>query len=53
MTDAQRPHTGPNDEHPPSGGDPYTEYDDFNLPSYQGAATFQKLPLVTDGAAPW
>jgi len=51
MTDAQRPHPGPNDEHPPTGGDPYTEYDDFNLPSYHGAATFQKLPLVTDGAA--
>ena len=35
----------------PAGGDPYTEYDDFNLPSYVGLPTFQKLPSVTDGAA--
>ena len=35
----------------PAGGDPYTEYDDFNLPSYVGLPTFQKLPLVTDAAA--
>ena len=26
----------------------YTEWDDFNLPSYLGSTTFQKLPLVTD-----
>ncbi|MDQ3880691.1 MAG: agmatinase [Chloroflexota bacterium] len=31
--------------------DPYTEYDDFNLPSYVGSTTFQKLPLVADAAA--
>ena len=29
----------------------YTRYDDFNLPSYVGSATFQKLPLVTDPGA--
>ncbi|RPH33511.1 MAG: agmatinase [Chloroflexi bacterium] len=27
------------------------EWDDFNLPSYLGSTTFQKLPLVTDSAA--
>jgi agmatinase len=27
------------------------EYPDFELPSYMGSTTFQKLPLVTDGAA--
>ncbi|MFN2484404.1 MAG: agmatinase [Candidatus Limnocylindria bacterium] len=36
--------------HDPSA-DPYTEYDDYNLPSYVGSTTFQKLPLVTDAAA--
>ena len=44
-----RPH-GINDEAAP-GSDPYTAYDDFNLPAYVGLPTFQKLPLVTDGAA--
>ena len=28
-----------------------TEYEDWNLPSYLGSTTFQKLPLLTDGAA--
>ena len=31
--------------------DEYTRYDDFNLPSYVGSSTFQKLPLVTDAGA--
>ncbi len=38
---------GMNDEAPP-GADPYTAYDDFNLPSYVGLPSFQKLPWVTD-----
>ena len=39
-----------NDEAAP-GSDPYTAYDNFNLPAYVGLPTFQKLPLVTDAAA--
>ncbi|MGH2445225.1 MAG: agmatinase [Candidatus Limnocylindria bacterium] len=39
-----------NDEAPP-GADPYTAYDDSNLPAYVGLPTFQKLPWVTDAAA--
>jgi agmatinase len=43
--------TGANDEQPPGADeDPYTAYHDFDLPAYVGSATFQKLPLVTDGA---
>jgi agmatinase len=41
---------GMNDEAPP-GADPYTAYDEFNLPAYVGLPTFQKLPYVTDAAA--
>lgn len=41
---------GMNDEAPP-GADPYTAYDDFNLPSYVGLPSFQKLPWVTDAQA--
>jgi agmatinase len=41
---------GMNDEAPP-GADPYTAYDDFNLPSYVGLPSFQKLPWVTDAEA--
>jgi agmatinase len=41
-----------NDEHPPADHeDPYTAYHDFDLPAYVGSTTFQKLPLLTDGAA--
>jgi agmatinase len=47
---AGRHHPAPNDEHPPTG-DPYTAYDDFNLPSYLGSTSYQKLPLLTDAAA--
>ena len=48
MTDEDR--RGPrgiNDE-APLDGDPYTAYDEFNLPSYVGLPSFQKLPWVTD-----
>jgi arginase family enzyme len=47
--DERRGGRGINDEAPP-GSDPYTAYDDFELPAYMGMATFQKLPLVTDAA---
>ena len=41
-----------NDEHPAAAHeDPYTAYHDFDLPAYVGSTTFQKLPLLTDGAA--
>jgi agmatinase len=41
-----------NDDQPPADHeDPYTAYHDFDLPAYVGSTTFQKLPLVTDGAA--
>src|SRR5919106_968182 len=40
---------GMNDEAPP-GADPYSAYDEFNLPSYVGVPSFQKLPWVTDAA---
>jgi agmatinase len=41
---------GMNDEAPP-GADPYTAYDDFNLPAYVGLPSFQKLPWITDADA--
>jgi len=51
MTDeAGREARGINDE-APAGSDPYSAYDDFNLPSYVGLASFQKLPWITDAAA--
>ena len=51
MTDeAPRDTRGMNDEAPP-GADPYDAYDDFNLPSYVGLPSFQKLPWVTDADA--
>ena len=51
MTDRDgRASHGMNDEAPP-GADPYTAYDEFNLPAYVGLPTFQKLPYVTDAAA--
>jgi agmatinase len=45
--DDRRDANGINDEAPP-GADPYTAYDDFNLPAYVGLPSFQKLPWVTD-----
>ena len=48
--DDRRALRGMNDEAPP-GIDPYTAYDDFNLPSYVGLPSFQKLPWVPDAAA--
>ncbi|HYI67473.1 MAG TPA: agmatinase [Candidatus Limnocylindrales bacterium] len=51
MTDERSPAArGMNDE-APATGDPYTAYDDFNLPAYVGLASFQKLPWITDAAA--
>jgi agmatinase len=51
MTDRDgRASHGMNDEAPP-GADPYTAYDEFNLPAYVGLPTFQKLPYMTDAAA--
>jgi agmatinase len=51
MTDDRlRAERGMNDESP-LGADPYTTYDDFNLPAYIGLPTFQKLPWVTDAEA--
>ena len=51
MTDEVRPDPpGMNDEAAP-GADPYTAYDDFNLPAYVGLPSFQKLPWITDAAA--
>jgi agmatinase len=47
MTDVNGRASGMNDEAPP-GSDPYTAYDDFNLPSYVGLPSFQKLPWLTD-----
>jgi agmatinase len=51
MSDATRRHGGTNDENPATDLDPYTEFDEFDLPSYVGRTTFQKVPLMTDGAA--
>jgi agmatinase len=52
MTDELRRGDAPDDERPAvPGADPYTAYPDFELPAYLGSTTFQKLPLVTDGAA--
>jgi agmatinase len=48
--DAGRAARGINDEVLP-GADPYTDYDDFNLPAYVGLASFQRLPWITDAAA--
>jgi len=47
MTDEPRATRGINDE-APTDADPYTAYDDFNLPAYVGLPSFQKLPWVTD-----
>src|SRR6186997_1070654 len=50
MTDENGRIRGMNDEAPP-GHDPYTAYAEFDLPSYVGLPSFQKLPWVTDAAA--
>lgn len=42
---------GKNDPAPPDDADLLHEWDDFNLPSYLGSTTFQKLPLVVDADA--
>ncbi len=52
MTEQDRRSRAPNDERPMvPGADPYTAYQDFDLPAYLGSTTFQKLPLVTDAVA--
>jgi agmatinase len=51
MADETRRHSGPNHEDAPPGLDPYTEYEDFDLPAYVGRTSFQKLPELTDGEA--
>ena len=48
--DAGRGARGINDEALP-GADPYTDYDDFNLPAYVGLASFQRLPWIADAVA--
>lgn len=50
MSDRDRSVRQPNEESGPAPGstDPYTDYDEFTLPSYVGLPTFQKLPSVTD-----
>ena len=47
MTDANDRASGMNDE-APAGSDPYTAFDEFDLPSYVGLPSFQKLPWLTD-----
>ena len=42
---------GTNDPTPANGADLLHEWDEYNLPSYIGSTTFQKLPLLTDIAA--
>ncbi|HEY4767420.1 MAG TPA: agmatinase [Candidatus Limnocylindria bacterium] len=51
MADEARRGRGTNDEEPPTGLDPYTEYHDYDLPAWVGSTSFQKLPYVTDGEA--
>jgi agmatinase len=51
MSDRHLPGRGKGDPAPPDGADVLQEWDDFNLPSYLGSTTFQKLPLVIDAAA--
>lgn len=51
MADEMRQRRGMNDEHPPRDVDPYIAYDDFDLPSYVGLPSFQKLPWIADGDA--
>ena len=51
MADETRRPRGPNDETAAAGLEPYTEWDDFDLPAYVGRTSFQKLPELTDGEA--
>jgi agmatinase len=51
MASETRHRHGPNDEDPPRGLDPYTEWDEFDLPAYVGRTSFQKLPELTDADA--
>jgi agmatinase len=51
MADETRRQRGTNDENPPQGRDPYTEFADQELPAYVGLPSFQKLPWLSDGTA--
>jgi agmatinase len=51
MADETRRRRGTNNENPPSGLDPYTEFHEFDLPAYVGLPSFQKLPWLPDDAA--
>jgi agmatinase len=42
---------GGTEEHHRHGQDPYTEFDEFDLPTYVGRTSFQKLLYVTDADA--
>jgi agmatinase len=50
MPDEIRRHRGTNDENPPMGADPYTEFLPHDLPVYVGLQPFQKLPVLDDAA---
>jgi agmatinase len=50
MADEIRRHRGTNDENPPKDADPYLEFAEFDLPSYVGPVSFQKLPWLDDAA---
>ena len=50
MSHEHRRHRGTNDENPPQGTDPYHEFADFDLPTYVGLPSFQKLPWLDDAA---
>src|SRR5437762_13210887 len=51
MTDELRRRRQNDERPPPAHEDPYTAYHEFDLPAYVGSTSFQKLPLLTDGAA--
>jgi agmatinase len=50
MPEDIRRHRGTNDENPPLGADPYTEFLAHDLPTYVGLPSFQKLPSLDDAA---
>jgi len=50
VDESGRPSPGRRNDEAPPGADPYTAFDEFELPAYVGMPSFQKLPLVTDAA---
>jgi agmatinase len=50
MPDDIRRQRGTNDENPPLGADPYTEFLFRDLPTYVGLPSFQRLPVLDDAA---